>query len=239
MRINAAAIASMIAAERTGSAGFAGSAVGPLTGGCTEGGAPGVMISEHNLRYSSAVRVLGLTVVLAVGCVRDAAPAECPSIAEGDLVLTEFRGPQSPEDAVGPWVELYNASGATIDLHGTKVRFRKKDGSSEVDVIVRRSVSVAAGGYAVLGMVNDDASKPATIDYGFAMDFHQSFLPAAAVDVEACGTLIDRATYDVLPKTGSYSLGVAPDATQNDYPVSWCVNATPEGTPQQANPACP
>lgn len=197
------------------------------------------MTCEHILRYSSQVRVIGLTVVLAVGCVRDPAPAECPSVDKGDLVITEFRGEQSPEDSNGIWVELYNASGTTVDLLGTKVRFRKKDGSSEVPILVRRSLTVLGGNYVTLGLSYDDDTKPASIDYGFAMDFHQGFLPAAAVDVEACGTLIDRATYDVLPKTGTYSLGVTPDANDNDNPANWCVNATPEGTPRQANPACP
>lgn len=183
--------------------------------------------------------MIGLTVALAVGCTRDPAPAECPAIGVGDLVVTEVRGPQSPEDTLGVWVELYNAADAAIDLEGTKIRFRKKDGSSEVPVIVRRSVSVAAGGYVVLGLVNDDETRPPYIDYGFATDFHQGFLPAAAIDVEACGTRIDRAVYDVLPKTGTFSLGVPPDATENDIPASWCVNPMPEGTPQQANPICP
>jgi hypothetical protein len=185
------------------------------------------------------VRAIGLTIVLAVGCVRDAAPAECPTIAPGDLVVTEFRGPQTPEDLDGPWVEIYNAYGSSVDLEGTKIRFRRKDGSSEVPVIVRRPLSVAAGAYVVLGMVNDDGMKPAHIDYGFALDFHVTFLAAAAVDVEACGTLIDRAVYDVLPKTGTYSLGVPPDANQNDIPASWCENAVSAGTPQQPNPPCP
>lgn len=185
------------------------------------------------------MRLLGLFVALAVGCVRDPAPAECPAIGVGDLVVTEVRGPQKPEDALGVWIELYNASGATIDLEGTKIRFRKKDGSSEVPVIVRRSVTVAAGAYAVLGLVNDDATRPDYIDYGFATDFHQGFLPAAAVDVEACGTRIDRAVYDVLPDVGTYSLGVAPDETENDVPAAWCTNPTPEGTPGEANPPCP
>lgn len=183
------------------------------------------------------MRVIGLTVALAVGCVRDPAPAECPDVAVGDLVLTEFRGKQ---DSMAPeWFELYNASAATVDLRGTRVRFRKKDGSSEVPIIVRRSVSVAAGGYVVLGRVNDDA-RPEFIDYGFAADYSLSaLLPAAAVDVEACGTRIDRAVYDVLPQTGTYSLGVAPDEAQNDVPASWCENTAPDGTPKQANPACP
>jgi hypothetical protein len=198
------------------------------------------MTYEHILRYSTEVRVIGLTVVLAVGCTRDAAPAECPALAPGDLVVTEVRGPQNPDDLEGGiWVELYNASGAGIDLEGTKIRFRKKDGSDEVPVLVRRSLSVAAGAYTVLGLFNDDSTRPAHVDYGFALDFNQTFLAAAAVDVEACGLLIDRAVYDVLPKTGTYSLGVAPDATENEIPANWCVNATPTGTPQQANPPCP
>jgi hypothetical protein len=187
------------------------------------------------------VRVIGISAaVLAVGCVRDPVPAECPTIGVGELIVTEFRGPQQDPDALGTWVEIFNASGAIIDLEGIKVRFRKKDGSSEVPIIVRRSVTVAAGAYAVLGLVLDDANLPSHINYGFLEDFHQDFLPAAAVDVEACGTRIDRAVYDVLPKTGTYSFGLTPpDADANDIPINWCVNAASAGTPQQANPACP
>ncbi|NVB84863.1 MAG: lamin tail domain-containing protein [Kofleriaceae bacterium] len=189
---------------------------------------------------SSVVVAGAFAVATAAGCTRDPAPAECPDVAVGDLVVTEFRGPQSPDDALGTWVELYNASGASIDLEGTKLRFRKKDGSSEVPVIVRRSLPVAAGAYVVLGLVPDDATRPSHIDYGFSSDFHVGFLAAAAVDVEACGERIDRATYDVLPKTGTYSLGVTPPtADANDVPANWCTNATSEGTPKQANPTCP
>lgn len=185
------------------------------------------------------MRLLGLLVALAVGCTRDPAPALCPDIGVGDLVVTELRGPQDADESLAPWIELYNASGASIDLEGTRIRFRKKDGSSEVPVIVRRSVTVEAGGYVVLGLVNDDDTRPPYIDYGFAVDFHQGFLAAAAVDVEACGTRIDRAVYDDLPDPGTYSLGVAPDETENDIPASWCTNPSPEGTPQAANPPCP
>jgi hypothetical protein len=186
------------------------------------------------------VRVLGLLVLSAVGCVREPLPAGCPDVDVGDLVLTEFRGPQSPEDpAGGIWVELYNASSATIDLHGIKIRFRTKTGSSEVPVLVRRSVTVNAGAYVVLGLFAD-ALRPAHVDYGFADDFTRTFLPAAAVDVESCGRRIERATYDVLPRTGTHSLGTdPPDALNNDVPAMWCTNPTPEGTPRQPNPACP
>jgi hypothetical protein len=146
------------------------------------------------------VRLIGISVAtaaLAAGCARDPVEQRCPAVGEDDLVVTEFRGQQSPDDGSPTWVELYNATTSSVDLEGTKVRFRKKDGSSEVDIIVRRSVTVAAGGYATLGLVPDDPSeRPSFIDYGFVNDFHVGFLPAAAVDVEACGTRIDRATYE-------------------------------------------
>jgi len=187
-----------------------------------------------------------LAVLLALaGCVREPIDRLCPDIPAGSLVITEIRGPQNPEDALGPWVELYNASAAAVDLVGTKVRFRRKDGSSEVQILVRDSVVVAAGGYVVLGLV-DPANPPDHVDYSFAPDFTESWLSAAAVDVESCGVRIDRAVYDVLPKQGTFSLTSAmpPDATQNDDLRFWCTDATQTatvfpGSPQKSNLACP
>jgi hypothetical protein len=179
------------------------------------------------------------------GCVRDPAPAKCPDIAVGDLVITEIRGPQSSGDTLGIWIELYNAATSPIDLEGIKIRFRKKDGSSETDVIVRRSLDMQVGGYTTLGLFPDDDSRPSYIDYGMAGDFHMSFLSAAAVDIDACDQRIDRVIYDVLPDQGTYSLGATPPtADNNDLPSMWCTDATDiagtfPGTPQAANIACP
>jgi hypothetical protein len=195
------------------------------------------------LRYIRVVRVAGLLaatvfVTATTGCTRDPV-GECPAIAPGDLLITEFRGEQSPEDTLGVWVEIFNASPSTIDLEGLKVRFRKKDGSSEVPILVRRSLQVTPGSYVVLGLVPDDATRPAYIDYGFVADFKMEYLPAAAVDLETCGERIDRAVYDQLPDVGTYSYGGALDADSNDIPAMWCTNTSPPGTPQQANPTCP
>lgn len=181
-----------------------------------------------------------LLIPLAVGCVRDPDDSKCPALAVGDLVVTEIRGPQTGDDAVGEWIELYNASGSEASLNGVKLRFRKPDGSGELDALVRRDVTVAAGAYVVLGL-DDDAQLPPNVDYGFASDFHGSaWLANAAVDVEACGTLIDRAQYNSLPRTGTYSLGAKPPtADANDFPTSWCTDANPTGTPKAENIACP
>ena len=180
-------------------------------------------------------------------CTRDPEEALCPDVGAGALIVTEVRGPQMPADAVnGEWVELYNASGATVDLIGVRVRFRRKDGSSEIPVIVRENVEVAAGAYAVLGLFLNDGTRPAHVDYGFASDFTESWLSAAAIDVESCGTRIDRATYDALPRMGTFSFsGNAPlDSNMNDDLRLWCTNAAMTGTtypgsPRAANPPCP
>jgi len=201
--------------------------------------------------YDSGVRgFLAIVVSLAVvpACItRDSEDKLCPPLKSGDLIVTEVRGPQMPVDAVnGEWVELYNASSGTIDLEGVRVRFRRKDGSSEIPIIVRTSVPVAAGEYTVLGLFLNDNTRPSHVNYGFAGDFTESWLAAAAIDVESCGTRVDRATYDVLPKMGSFSFtgAMQPDANMNDDLRFWCTNGTPSGTvfpgsPQMANPPCP
>lgn len=176
------------------------------------------------------------------GCARDIADAVCPDVDPGELVVTELRGTQSPSDSLGPWVELYNASGRALDLHGTRLRFRRPTGA-EVAIIVRRATPIAAGGYAVLGMF-DDAALPPHADYGFAADYTQTWLASATLDVEACGVQIDRMSYASLPRMGSYSLGGEPDAGRNDTPAAWCTDATMSngafpGSPRTANIVCP
>ncbi len=182
-----------------------------------------------------AVVVLSLLAGAAVGCAGDEVPPTCADVAVGELVITEVHGEQGT-----PWIEIYNASGRPVDLAGTRVVFQKIDGSAKIDTLVRHPLDVAADAYTVLGYVADDM-RPSFVDYGFAADWHGAPWPAsAAVDVEVCGTRIDRAQYSELPSTGSYSLGVLPPTSiANDLPACWCNDPAAAGTPQQANHACP
>jgi hypothetical protein len=198
------------------------------------------------------VRAVALVSIIAVGgCVRDPAEAICPPIGAGDLVVTELRGPQSPDDSLGPWIELYNASNAAIDLDGIKVRFGDGQtytmGSTDYDdflaILVRRSLTVTAGTYVVLGMF-EDTRAPAHVDYGFVLDFHVPWPAKAVIGVESCGVEIDHMDYESLEDTGSYSFGGAPDADANDLRARWCsdktaVSSTFPGTPRAPNKACP
>ena len=120
------------------------------------------------------MRLAGLFVfsLVATGCTRDPAEAVCPDLAEGELVVTEIGGSQTGNDLLKEFVEIYNASGSTVDLLGIKIRFRRRDGSSEVGVLVRRTVSAAPGSYTVLGK-DDDLELETYIDYGFAGEFSE------------------------------------------------------------------
>ena len=206
-------------------------------------------VSPCERGYDSDVRASGIAIsVLALSaCVRDSEDALCPKISAGGLIVTEVHGPQSPDDPMnGNWIELYNASGSSIDLIGVKVRFRRKDGSTEIPILVRDHVNAAAGSYTVLGLFLNDDTRPMHVDYGFAQDFTEMWLSAAAIDVETCGQLVDRATYDALPKMGSFSLtgAMMPDSNTNDDLRNWCTNSAMvggvyPGSPKQANPPCP
>lgn len=186
--------------------------------------------------------LIAVACVLAPGCVRDAADAQCPALAKGDLVVTEIGGPQTGNDLLVPWIEIYNASGGPVDLQGIRIRFRKPSGSGEIVTIVRRSLPVAAESYTTLGVDPDDQLE-SYLDYD--LDYQGSWLTAAAVDVEACGELINRARYTSLPKTGTYSFGaMPPDPDATEDPTRWCIDTTVNagsfpGSPKRANIACP
>lgn len=193
------------------------------------------------MRFGSVVLMLcaGLT-----ACVRDPEQEICPDIGLGDLVITEIGGPQTGNETLRPFIELYNASGQTIDLNGLRVRFRRLTGDEVGRFLVRREVPAAPGSYTVLGL-DFDEDHEAYVDYGFNLDFHASWPGSAAVDVYACDTQIDQIRYDSLPKTGTYSLGANPPTEEaNDLPAMWCTDSTANvgsfpGTPQRENTPCP
>lgn len=175
-------------------------------------------------------------------CSRAALEATCPALAAGELVITEIRGQQTGADELGQWIELENASGASVDLEGLEMHFQKLDGSAPATVVVRARRVVAAGAYAGLGRF-PAGDEPAYVTYGFAGDFPSNLYAAGTIDLIACDVLIDRVSYADLPGQGSLALdgSVAPDAVANDDPQAWCVDAGGDGhpgTPLERNPAC-
>lgn len=192
----------------------------------------------------TAICVAALTLVAACG--REPVEWACPDVGDGDLVLTEIRGSQQEVDGAD-WIEIYNASGADVDLHGLHAYIRRLDGSNPRTIIVRdRDVVVGAGDYAVLGGVSRDAT-PEHVDYGYADDFPVDLYDTAAVDLLACDEEIDQIVYRNLPGDGTHALdgSIDPDTERNSDDAYWCTDARLSadgervGTPGEHNRACP
>lgn len=110
---------------------------------------------------------------MASGCAYEPLPCRL-ALGEGDLVITEIRGPQ--EGTRGEWIELYNASGDDIDLRGLRGTLRPLagsavDGERALEFLVRESLPVAAGAYVVLGTLPLDATRRPEVDYSINGDF--------------------------------------------------------------------
>jgi hypothetical protein len=175
---------------------------------------------------------------------REPAEALCPELAAGDLVVTELRGTQKPEDEEGRWIELYNASGRALDLIGIRVQFVDPAGPPKGAFVVRRSLPAEPGSYTVLGLFGDDALPP-HVDYGFLDDFmaenHPPWADRTALDVASCGDVIDHLKAHEMPEKGTHSFGREPDAAMNDDDLApfWCDDATPVGLLHPGTPGSP
>ena len=192
-----------------------------------------------------------------LGCDQEQLPLVCDAVAEGEIVITEIRGPQTGSDTRGSWVELHNASGRSVDLAGAGIRISELDGSGEKRITVRETLVVEPGGRAVLGKLRADGQTPSDMD--FAEAFSGDFPDDGFIDVIVCGELIDRVVYQNLPSEGTLSFDGAlePDAASNDEANAdaveprWCVDdrdPDPDapmielgkpGTPREENLECP
>lgn len=119
------------------------------------------------------------------------------AIAPGDLVITELMAnPASVSDAQGEWFEIYNRSGATLDLDGLVIR----DSGSNSHTI-SGPVSVNPDSYFVLGR-NADSS----VNGGYVADYQYSnfTLGNSSDDIilEYNGVVIDSVSYSDDPNFG-------------------------------------
>lgn len=170
----------------------------------------------------------------ACACTGDPEEAFCPEAGAGDLIVTEIRGEQTGEEDGDQWFEVQNQTGIELELYGTVVDLLSIDGNTRERMLIRRSLPLAPGDHAVLGVL-PEAERLPHMDYGFGADYETEadgtvFPSAGAVTVIGCSVELDRVVFDDLPATGTWSL---------DDNGTWCANATPSGTPGEANPPCP
>lgn len=150
----------------------------------------------------------------------------------GDLVVTEYMAnPSAVADAAGEWIELYNASGATLDLGGFEIADDDFDSH-----VVTGPLPVAPGGRVVIGRNEDQASNGGVfVSYeysGFELDNGPDEIVIRFAAVEVDRVEYDAATYDygLLGHSGTLdpALGL-PSATANDFGASWCASMQPLG----------
>ena len=158
------------------------------------------------------------------------------------LVINEvMQNSSAVGDSDGEWFEVFNPTGADIDMNGWTIQ----DNDSDSHVIAG-SVIVPAGGYAVL-CTNADSG----VNGGVTCAYEYAGIALANGDdeivlLDALAVEIDRIEYDngaTFPDPNGASMALRDPALDNNDGLNWCESPNPfgagdNGTPGAAND-CP
>jgi hypothetical protein len=147
----------------------------------------------------------------------------CP--APGSIIITEImQNPSVVSDSDGEYFEVFNTTGAAIDLLGWVLM--DSSSASEIHTIAS-SVIVPANGYVVLGTNTDTASNGGVnVDYDYGDSY---FLGNGTDDIvlDCGGDVIDAVEWDngaTFPDPNGASMELAVDkytAADNDFGENW------------------
>lgn len=172
------------------------------------------------------------------------AGGDCEGLVAGDLVITEVMANPAGEDAGKEWFEIYNATGAPLDLAGVVLVASRSDGTDEKTHVVG-TLAAATDGYVVVGGVVPEL-LPTYVDYGYGSALGSLRNSAGRLAVRCGDTEVDRVEYGELADGVAEGLTGAspPDHTLNDDQSKICpatVEFEPEslGSPGAANEICP
>lgn len=179
-------------------------------------------------------------------CADSDCTAEC--LTAGSLVITEImKDPNVVADNAGEWFEVQNTSANAINLQGLVI-YSTASGGDETHVIAS-SVSVPAGGRAVLGLSADPGlNGGVTVNYVYTgIAFNNTADDRVGLRT-AGGTVIDEVSFPVATFPGFAGWAMQLDAGNltalaNDSAANWCssrvkYNAFDTGTPGAANHLC-
>ncbi len=175
--------------------------------------------------------------------------AQCPTV--GDIVITEImQNPDFVNDSDGEYFELYNTSGASIDIDSWSIT----DAGSDSHTISNGGpLNISAGSYLVLGInSNSGTNGGVNVDYqysGISLTNGDDEI-ILTCDPSGSPTQIDSVGYDGGPNfpdpTGA-SMNLDPNnlnGADNDIGSNWCESTTQIGgvgdlgTPGSVNDAC-
>ena len=177
----------------------------------------------------SWARGVACAVLVLGGCGREAVVATtvCDELAPGDLVVTEVHANPDGSDGQGEYIELFNATGASLALDGLTLMASRADGASPKS---HRFIgaSIDSGNYFVVGNAPVDL-MPAHVDYSYGNTLGSLRNSDAVLAIRCSDMLIDRVSYERTVDGRALELDgrLAPDHELNDEANHWCT--TPEG----------
>ncbi len=159
-------------------------------------------------------------------------PVDVPAIVINEIM----QNPSAVSDGSGEWFELFNATGADVDINGWTV----KDNDSDSFVISNGGpLLVPAGGFAVLSNNGDSATNG-----GVIVDFQYSgmFLSNSSDELVLLdGSLneVDRVEWDngaTFPDPSGAAMALISPALDNNIGANWCESASPFGAGDDGTP---
>lgn len=168
----------------------------------------------------------------------------CTPVENGQLVISEIRGPQSELDTYGQWIELHNRSTSSLNIAGIRLHLHDIEDNdlSDPKVIMVRDegLIVGPGGYMVLGRRRPD-QLPDHVDYGYEEDFSSDLYTAGQLALYVCNELVDYVVFQNLPTVGSLAfdgdleltVDVNDNADPSDLESDWCNDASEVASPTE------
>jgi len=164
--------------------------------------------------------------------------AELPAttVSAGEVLISEVMfDPAAVDGDFGEWIELYNVTGAEVDLEGVVVQ--DDDGAG---FAVEGPLRVPAGGFVVLGTSNDTAANGGCpVDYAYSVDAVKLGNEGDSVTLIATGVPLDSFIWDASVFTVAEGSALQLDRAAD----AWCLATAPYGdgdlgTPGAANSPC-
>lgn len=192
-------------------------------------------------------RAYACACLLLHGCVSEPLESDALcTLGPGDVVVTEVHANPDGSDGSSEYVELYNATDATVDLLGAALASNRQDGSGSARHVFTTSI-VEAGQYYVVGNAPADA-LPAHIDYSYGSSLGALRNSDAELSLWCGSSLVDQVRYASTRDGRALELDgdIEPDAARNDDESVWC-DASPDqpeafagnyGSPGTSNGTC-
>ncbi|MEM9990682.1 MAG: lamin tail domain-containing protein [Bacteroidota bacterium] len=148
------------------------------------------------------------------------------NVMPGQLVITEIMYNPASSEPAGEWFEVYNPTGAPIDMNGLEIC---ENGGTHT---ISSSVVVPAMGYAVLGSnANTAMNGGANVNYAYGGSWQLNNTGDVITVKCSDGTVIDQVDYSTITNSGDgKSIQLRPrfvkatGATDNDTPTNWYVS---------------